>query len=177
MITKAQNEAAAATASQTPAVKIIGVGGAGISLMELMLKNGLPGADFAAVDTDARALAASGASKKIHLETPLLRGLGTGGDPERGRALAEEQFPKLQALFDGTDMAFVLAGLGGGAGTGIGPVAARAAKEAGALVLGFVAMPFDCEGHRRQRVAQHGLANSRPPPMAPSVCPTRRSSS
>ncbi len=158
MITKAQNEAAAATASQTPAVKIIGVGGAGISLMELMLKNGLPGADFAAVDTDARALAASGASKKIHLETPLLRGLGTGGDPERGRALAEEQFPKLQALFDGTDMAFVLAGLGGGAGTGIGPVAARAAKEAGALVLGFVAMPFDCEGHRRQRVAQHGLA-------------------
>ena len=105
-----------------------------------------------------QSLAASSASEKVHLETQLLRGLGTGGDPDRGRALAEEQLPKLKSLCEGADVVFILAGLGGGAGTGISPVLARAAKEAGALVLGFVTTPFECEGSRRQRLAQHGLA-------------------
>ena len=105
-----------------------------------------------------QSLAASSAAEKVHLETQLLRGLGTGGDPDRGRALAEEQLPKLKSLCEGADVVFILAGLGGGAGTGISPVLARAAKEAGALVLGFVTTPFDCEGGRRQRLAQHGLA-------------------
>ncbi|HPI65265.1 MAG TPA: hypothetical protein PK202_08130 [Verrucomicrobiota bacterium] len=157
MITSAHNEAVVTTPHRTLAVQIIGVGGAGITLVELMRQGEPSGADFAVVDTDARSLAVSGARKKVHLEIPHPRGLGAGNDPDRGRALAEEQFSKLKALFTGADMVFVLAGLGGGAGTGIGPVVARAAKEAGALTLGFVAMPFDCEGRHRQRLALQGL--------------------
>ncbi|MGO8927604.1 MAG: cell division protein FtsZ [Limisphaerales bacterium] len=158
MNTNAQKEAVVETPKKTISVKVLGVGGAGINVMELMLKNGLPGVGSAAVETDAQSLAASSASEKVHLETQLLRGLGTGGDPDRGRALAEEQLPKLKSLCEGADVVFILAGLGGGAGTGISPVLARAAKETGALALGFVTTPFGCEGGRRQRLAQAGLA-------------------
>src|SRR5664279_1951018 len=158
MNTIAQTQAVVEIPKKNISVKVLGVGGAGIAVMALMRKSGLPGASFAAVETDAQSLAASSASEKVHLETQLLRGLGTGGDPDRGRALAEEQSPKLKSLCEGADVVFILAGLGGGAGTGISPVLARAAKEAGALVLGFVTTPFACEGSRRQRLAQQGLA-------------------
>ena len=94
---------------------------------------------------------------KIHLETKLLRGLGTGGDPERGRAIAEEQFATLKSACDDADVVFIIAGLGGGAGSGISPVLARAAKETGALVLAFVSLPFACEGNRREQQARQGL--------------------
>jgi cell division protein FtsZ len=115
------------------------------------------GAGFAAVNTDASSLAASSAAMKIHLETKLLRGLGTGGDPERGRAIAEEQFATLKTACEGADVIFIVAGLGGGAGSGISPVLSRAAKETGALVLAFVTLPFGCEGNRRQQQAQQSL--------------------
>ena len=158
MNTIAQNEVVVEAPEKSFSVKVVGVGGAGINVMELMLKSAPPGVGFAAVSTDARSLTASSASVKVLLETQLLRGLGTGGDPDRGSALAEEQLPKLKSLCEGADVVFILAGLGGGAGTGISPVLARAAKEAGALVLGFVTTPFTCEGSRRQRLAQQGLA-------------------
>jgi cell division protein FtsZ len=158
MLTNAPEDAVVKTLKQNIAVKVFGVGGAGIKVMELLLQEGLPGSVFVAVSTDAESLAASSALEKVHLETQLLRGLGTGGDPDRGRALAEEHLPKLKSLCEGATVVFILAGLGGGAGTGVSPVLARAAKEAGALALGFVTTPFDCEGGRRQRQAQHGLA-------------------
>jgi cell division protein FtsZ len=158
MNTTEQNDAVVETPKKCLSVKVVGVGGAGVNVMELMLKSALPGVAFVAVNTDAQSLAGSSASVKVQLETQLLRGLGTGGDPDRGRALAEEQMPKLKSLCEGADVVFILAGLGGGAGTGISPVLARAAKEAGALVLGFVTTPFACEGSRRQRLAQQGLA-------------------
>ncbi len=158
MTSNAQNEAVMETPAKDLSVKVFGVGGAGINVLELMLKSSLPGAGFVAVDTGAAPLAASSAADKLHLETQRLRGLGSGGDPDRGRALAEEQLPKLKSLCEGADVVFLLAGLGGGAGTGISPVLARAAKEVGALVLGFVTTPFACEGDRRHRLAQYGLA-------------------
>ena len=173
MTTTTQQDATIESAGKRISVKVFGVGGAGINVMELLLKEalpgtpdmfadgqdkgGMPGLSFVAVDTDPHALAASSAREKLQLETPLLRGLGTGGDPERGRTLAEEQLPRLKALSEGADVVFILAGLGGGAGTGIAPVLARAAKETGALVLAFVTTPFQCEGTRRQRLAQQGL--------------------
>jgi cell division protein FtsZ len=83
--------------------------------------------------------------------------LGSGGDPERGKALAEEHLGRLKAACTGADLVLVVAGLGGGTGTGIMPVLARAAKETGALALALVMTPFDCEGSRRQRLAQQGL--------------------
>jgi cell division protein FtsZ len=94
---------------------------------------------------------------KVHLETKLLRGLGTGGDPERGRTIAEEQFAILKTACEGVDVILIIAGLGGGAGSGISPVLARAAQETGALVLAFVTLPFLCEGNRRQQQAQQSL--------------------
>ena len=157
MTSNPQKNAGGETPIKNISIKVFGVGGAGINVLELMLKERLPGVGFVAVNTDPQSLAASSASAKVQLETQLLRGLGTGGDPDVGRALAEEQSPKLKSLCEGVDVVFILAGLGGGAGTGISPVLARVAKEAGALVLGFVTTPFVCEGGRRQRLAQHGL--------------------
>jgi len=148
---------AAASQKKSLSVKVFGVGNAGAGVLGLLAQGGLAGAAFIAVNASGRPAAASAPMQEVNLETRLLRGLGTGGDPERGRALAEEQTAQLKELCQGADVIFILAGLGGGAGTGISPVLARAAKEAGALVLGFVTLPFACEGVRRQRIAQHGL--------------------
>jgi len=149
--------AAAATESSAPSVRIFGVGNAGATLLGALDGTEFAGAQFAAINTDAAALAASSAPVKINLESKLLRGLGTGGDPDRGRALAEEQFSLLKSACEGANVVFILAGLGGGAGSGISPVLARAAREAGALVLAFVTLPFDCEGNRREAQAQTAL--------------------
>jgi cell division protein FtsZ len=155
MISKTETPKEAIESIQARTIKIIGVGSAGVTMLDLLNSADFAGAGFVAVNTDALAL--SSAAVKIQLETKLLRGLGTGGDPERGGAIAEEQFATLKTACEGADVVFVLAGLGGGAGTGISPVLARAAKEAGALVLGFVTLPFACEGNRRQQQAQEGL--------------------
>ncbi|MGD1087740.1 MAG: cell division protein FtsZ [Verrucomicrobiota bacterium] len=138
-------------------IKIFGVGGAGVSLLEALNGEDFAGASFVAINTDASSLSSSSATVKIHLETKLLRGLGTGGDPERGRAIAEEQFSTLKTACEGADVIFILAGLGGGAGSGISPVLARVAKETGTLVLAFVTLPFLCEGNRRQQQAGQSL--------------------
>ncbi|MDE3066901.1 MAG: hypothetical protein KGJ60_05040 [Verrucomicrobiota bacterium] len=157
MKTKLQDPAAAPGALPPPAARIFGVGNAGVGLLDAISGAEFSGASFVAVNTDGPSLAACSAAVKIHLETRLLRGLGTGGDPERGRALAEEQFATLQDACEGAGLVFIIAGLGGGAGSGICPVLARAAKEAGALVLAFVTLPFWCEGNRRQSQARHSL--------------------
>ena len=147
----------AAEASSVPAVKIFGVGTAGIAMLGALDQTEFAAAQFAAINTDAGAFATSSATVKIHLENKLLRGLGSGGDPERGRALAEEQFSTLKSACEGASVVFILAGLGGGAGSGISPVLAKAAREAGALVLAFVTLPFECEGNRREMQAQQSL--------------------
>ena len=157
MKTKIETPTAAPESNQTRSVKIIGVGGAGVSLLDTLPGDEFAGAGFVAVNTDAPSLDASAAAVKIHLETKLMRGLGTGGDPERGRAIAEEQFSTLKTACEGADVVLIIAGLGGGAGSGISPVLARAAKETGALVLAFVTLPFLCEGNRRQQQAQQSL--------------------
>ena len=157
MKTKTENQPRTSKPPERPSIKIFGVGSAGVSLLDALDGGEFAGAGFVAVNTDAASLAASSATVKIHLENKLLRGLGTGGDPERGRALAEEQFSTLKSACEGADVVFILAGLGGGAGSGIRPVLARAAKETGALVLAFVTLPFECEGNRRQQQAQQGL--------------------
>jgi cell division protein FtsZ len=157
MKTKIETEPAALEPNPSRTIKIFGVGGAGVSLLDTLNGEEFFGASFVAINTDAPSLAASSATVKIHLETKLLRGLGTGGDPERGRAIAEEQFSTLKTACEGADVILIIAGLGGGAGSGISPVLARAGKETGALVLAFVTLPFLCEGNRRQQQAQQSL--------------------
>jgi len=155
------NSTPAQSAIETPRketnCRIFGIGTAGLNVIERLIRGGLSSATFVALNTDPHSLAGSPAAQKLQLETSLLSGLGTGGDPERGRVFAEEHLAKLKSLCEGVEVVFLVAGLGGGAGTGIAPVLARAAKETGALVLGFVMLPFDCEGYRRQRLAEHGL--------------------
>jgi cell division protein FtsZ len=138
-------------------VKVIGVGGAGGNAVEYMAKQDFTGVGFSAVNTDAQALAQLTLTNRLTLGEKLTRGLGTGGDPEMGRAAAEEDVEKIRLLARGADIVCVVAGLGGGTGTGAGPVVARLARENGALVLGIVTLPFDFEGSRRQRQAQLGL--------------------
>ncbi len=140
-----------------PVVRIIAVGNAGDALLGALAPAEFAGAQFAAINTDAAALAVSVAPVKIHLENKLFRGLGSGGDPDRSKAMAEEHFSMLKSACEGANVVFILAGLGGGAGSGIAPVLAKAAREAGALVLAFVTLPFECEGNRREAQAQTAL--------------------
>ena len=140
-----------------PVVKFFAVGNAGGAMLGLLATPEFAAAQTAAVNTDAAALNATNATLKFHLENKLLRGLGSGGDPERARSLADEQFSNLKSACAGADVVFILAGLGGGAGSGISPVIARAAREAGALVLAFVTLPFEGEGPRREAQAQASL--------------------
>jgi len=144
-------------AQQKIAIKLFGVGNAGISMMQRLVDGGLEGVEFIAVNTDSASLLGSSADQKIHLESKLMRGLGTGGDPERGQAAAEDAAAKLKELCQGAGIVFIVAGMGGGAGTGISPVLARVAREAGAVALCFVTTPFDCEGRRRQNAAHDGM--------------------
>src|SRR5271170_3448785 len=157
MKTKIETPTAVLESSQTRTIKIFGVGGAGVSLLDTLNGEEFASASFVAVNTDGQSLASSAATIKIHLETKLLRGLGTGGDAERGQAIAAEQFATLKTACGGADVVLIIAGLGGGAGSGISPVLARAAKETGALVRAFVTLPFLCEGNRRQQQAKQSL--------------------
>ncbi len=157
MTTESQANPLATNPKKSLSIKIFGVGGAGVRVADRLASHELAGVTVVALNTDAQCLENSPAENKIHLETKPLRGLGTGGDPEQGRAIAEEHSSILKAACEGVDLVLIVAGLGGGAGTGISPVLARAAREAGALVIGFVITPFDCEGSRRQGNAREGL--------------------
>src|SRR5260221_184305 len=139
-------------------IKIFGVGNAGIKVLEQILRGGLSNITSVALDIDSHALAESTATEKVHLEMPLMRGLGSGGDPERGGAVAEEQVSRLKSLCAGADVVFIIAGLAGGAGNGLTPALARAGKEGGALVRAFVTTPFECEGNLVREVGLHCLA-------------------
>jgi len=139
------------------ALKVIGVGSAGCKAVEHLAKAELEGVSFAVVTTHRPVLSQSSVAEKFLLGSQVRRGLGTGGDPELGRAAAEADLAQLRSLCSGVDMVFLVAGLGGGTGSGAAPVLAQVAKEAGALVLGIVTLPFDWEGSRRQRQAQVGL--------------------
>lgn len=113
--------------------------------------------EFICLNTDAAALSQSKVPKSYVLGGALTRGMGAGGDPDVGRRAAEHDLPHLREWCQGADVVFVVAGLGGGTGTGASPVVARVAKETGALVLAMVMLPFEWEGARRQDQAQRGL--------------------
>lgn len=138
-------------------IKVLGVGGAGGNAIGHLVRQEFPGVAFAALNTDAAALANTSVGTRLNLGGRSMRGLGAGSDPVRGRAAAEEDASAIRALCAGADVVFIVAGLGGGTGTGASPVVARIARESGALVLAIVILPFDCEGGKRLRQAQLGL--------------------
>jgi cell division protein FtsZ len=157
MTTPTDNATESSALKKSFSIKVLGVGGAGCNAVSHLARESFAGVSFAVMNTDAPALAQSAVTAKLNLGAKSTRGLGAGGDPERGRAAAEEDAARIRALCEGADVVFVVAGLGGGTGTGAGPVVARIAKETGALVLSIVMLPFDWEGGRRLRQAQLGL--------------------
>ncbi|MGE5635847.1 MAG: cell division protein FtsZ [Nocardioidaceae bacterium] len=140
-----------------PVLRVVGVGGAGVNAVERMIEAGVEGVDFIAVNTDMQSLEGSGAGTKLHIGGEATRGLGSGSDPELGRAAAVEAYDRLKATLKGSDMIFITAGAGGGTGTGAAPVVARIAREVGALTVGIVTKPFGFEGARRGVQAERGV--------------------
>lgn len=144
-------------ASRSFNLRVIGVGGAGCNAVGQLAKQPMAGVELILVNTDAAALARSSLDRRFVIGEGSMRGLGAGGDPERGRLAAEEDLALIRRICEGAEVVFVVAGMGGGTGTGAAPVIARVAKESGALVIGIVMMPFDCEGLPRRHRATEGL--------------------
>ncbi|MGI8479409.1 MAG: cell division protein FtsZ [Gaiellaceae bacterium] len=143
------------------AIRVVGVGGAGLNALHRMIDAGIAQVDFIAVNTDMQALAVSDAPVKIHIGEGVTHGLGSGADPTVGRAAAEDAADELRATLRDSDMVFVTAGEGGGTGTGAAPVVARIAREIGALTVGIVTTPFRFEGTRRRTAADRGVEELR----------------
>ncbi len=156
-MTSTETTPTAAPVKKQLTIKVFGVGGCGGNVVGQIHRAGFGDVQLIVLNTDSQALAQCPLPHKFNLGLELNGGLGAGGDPERGRAAAEEDETRLRELCTGVDMVFICAGLGGGTGTGAGPVLARVAKECGALSLAFVTLPFDCEGPKRMRQARLGL--------------------
>ena len=138
-------------------IKVIGVGGGGNNVVNRMVRNGVQGVDFIAVNTDKQALNASAAGYKLQIGEKLTGGKGAGSNPDIGRQAAEENRNQIGKALEDTDMVFVTAGMGGGTGTGAAPVVAEIAREQGVLTVGVVTKPFGFEGPRRMRAAEAGI--------------------
>ncbi len=139
-------------------IKVVGVGGGGGNAVNRMVAAGVRGVEFIAINTDKAALYLSKADQKIQIGEKSAAGMGAGGNPENGRAAAEESRDEIAAALRSADMIFITAGMGGGTGTGAAPVVAAIAKELGILTVGIVTKPFAFEGKKRMAQAEAGIA-------------------
>ena len=114
-------------------IKVVGVGGGGNNVVNRMVRSGVKGVDFIAVNTDKQALNTSSAGYKLQIGEKLTHGQGAGANPEVGQKAAEESRTQLSKALEDTDMVFITAGMGGGTGTGAAPVVAEIAREQGVL--------------------------------------------
>jgi len=136
-------------------IKVFGVGGAGGNAIEHMIREGVNGVEFIAANTDAQALTRNAAPSKLSLGKT---GLGAGAKPEKGQEAAQAHRDEIRATLEGSHMAFITAGMGGGTGTGAAPVVAEIAREMGILTVGVVTKPFSFEGNKRMKAAEAGIA-------------------
>ena len=142
-------------------IKVVGVGGGGNNVVNRMVRSGVKGVDFIAVNTDKQALNTSSAGYKLQIGEKLTHGQGAGANPEVGQKAAEESRTQLSKALEDTDMGFITAGMGGGTGTGAAPVVAEIAREQGVLTVGVVTKPFGFEGQKRMRAAEAGIEQLR----------------
>lgn len=137
-------------------IKVIGVGGGGCNAINRMIAAGVQGVEYIAMNTDRQALDESLASTTIALGRNSTRGLGAGGNADKGYTAAKESEHDILAVLEGSDMVFITAGMGGGTGTGAAPFVAELAKRLGILTVGVVTKPFIFEGPRRRKSADVG---------------------
>jgi len=158
----------------TANIKVIGIGGGGGNAINRMVSSDIKGVEFIAANTDAQALRNSLAGYRLQLGANLTKGLGVGGDPDKGRLATEEDRDAIKEILIGADMVFITAGMGGGTGTGGAPVIAEIAKELGALTVGVVTKPFMFEGPIRFKQAEEGLKNMKKKVDTLIVIPNQR---
>jgi cell division protein FtsZ len=142
-----------------PVLRVVGVGGAGVNAINRMVEAEIEGVEFLAINTDLQSLQQSAAHDTLHIGDAITHGLGSGSNPELGRAAAREEYDRIKAMLRGSDMVFIAAGAGGGTGTGAAPIVAQIARELGALTVGIVTRPFQFEGTRRRDQAEVGIAD------------------
>ena len=157
-----QSENASSKVGRLPRLKVIGLGGGGSNAINRMIELGIKGVDFIAANTDLQVLRTSQTKNQLSLGKHLTRGLGAGGNPQIGEAAAEESVADIRHMLQGADMVFLTAGMGGGTGTGAIGVAARIAKELGAITVAIVTTPFSFEMRKRAKNAQWGIDKLKP---------------
>jgi len=145
----------------TTRIKVVGVGGAGSNALTRIAGTSPQGVESIAVNTDAQDLQKVEADLKVRIGRKLTQGLGVGMNPEMGRLAAEENKEEIFRALSGADIVFVVAGFGGGTGTGAAPVVAEIAKKEKILTIVIVTTPFSFEGLPRQLIAEKGLENLR----------------
>jgi len=148
-------------AGLTTTIKVVGCGGAGTNTIARCIGGGVTGAELVALNTDAQHLLLSDAPHKILIGRHLTHGLGAGSLPQIGQEAALESERDVREAVGHADMVFVTCGLGGGTGTGSAPIISQIAKEAGALTIGVVTLPFSVEGFIRMENAESGLKRLR----------------
>ncbi len=139
-------------------IKVVGVGGSGGSAVARMVESNIRGVEFLAFNTDVQALHHNPAAKKIHIGRTVTRGLGAGMNPELGKRSAEESQNEIREALKDTDMVFITCGLGGGTGSGAGPIVASIAQDMGILTVAVVTKPFSFEGPQRKAIAEDAYA-------------------
>jgi cell division protein FtsZ len=145
----------------TTTIKVAGCGGAGTNTISRCISSQITGAEMIAINTDAQHLLLADSPHKVLIGRHLTRGLGAGSLPQIGEEAAKESEQDIRDAIGRADMVFVTCGLGGGTGTGAAPIIAQIAKEAGALTIGVVTLPFSVEGLIRMENAEAGLKRLR----------------
>jgi cell division protein FtsZ len=159
--TMAEGELEKALEKARTIIKVIGCGGSGTNTIQRMTEEGIFGAEFFALNTDAQHLLYSKVDRKLLIGKKTTRGLGAGSIPRLGEEAARENDTDIKTIVEDADMVFVTCGLGGGTGTGSAPVVAQAAQESGALTIGVVTLPFSAEGEVRIENMDYGLEKLR----------------
>jgi len=148
--------------SSLATIKVIGSGSGGTNAINHMIRSGLSGVEFIAVNTDKQHLdEVSEAKIKLHIGNKHTGGRGAGGDPVKGEEAANEDREMLNDLMKNTDMLFLTTGMGGGTGTGSLPVIAKIAQEHGILTVAIVTTPFEVEGKEKQDISEQGIKKLR----------------
>jgi cell division protein FtsZ len=142
-------------------IRVVGIGSGGRTAVDGLIAAGVMGVDFLVIDTDSEALRRSRAPLLIHIGKATEVRRGTGGNSRQGREIAQKAIDVIDNAMHGSDLVFIVAGLGGGTGTGAAPIVAQVASNNKALVIGIVTYPFTFEGEQRAATAREGIAHLR----------------